>query len=90
MVESVPEIDRPARVMTLLVPTFLLAKVAVALDVDRVTLSPPITPESEAEFLLRSAVAESVALYSRLFAVMPVTVSVFLEMSAVAVGWVSV
>ena len=80
----------PAIVTTLLVPTFLLANVAVAPAVESVTLSPLITPESAAEPLLRSAVAESVALYSRLLAVIQVTVSSLAVMFAEVVGWVSV
>ena len=79
---------RPATLMVLLVPTFLLANVAVAPAVESVTLSPLMTPESAAEPLLRSAVAESVALYSRLLAVMPVTVSSLVVMFASVVGWV--
>ena len=51
---------RPTTVIVLLVPTFLLANVAVAPAVESVTLSPLMTPASEAEPLLRSAVAESV------------------------------
>ena len=76
--------------MVLLVPTFLLANVAVADAVDSETLSPLMTPASAAEFLFSSAVAESVALYSRLLAVMPVTVSSLAVMFADVVGWVSV
>ena len=74
----------------MLVPTFLLAKVAVALDVDKETLSPLMTPDSAAEFLFNKAVAETVESYSRLLVVMPVTVRVFVVMFADVVGWVSV
>ena len=72
------------------IATVFVANVAVALDVDKVTLSPLKTPDSAAEFLFSSAVAESVALYSRLLAVMPVTVSSFAKIDALVVGWVSV
>ena len=80
----------PAMVTCLPTPTFLLAKLAVANEVDSVTVSPLMTPESAAEPLLSNAVADVVASYSRLLAVMPVTVIVFAVMDAVAVGWVSV
>ena len=48
----------PATVTVLLVPVFGLAKVAVAFAVDKVTLSPLTTPESAAEPLFNSDVAE--------------------------------
>ena len=72
------------------VATFLSANVAVADDVESVTVSPEMTPESAADALFNSAVAEFVASYSRSLAVMPVTVSSFAVMEAVVVGWVSV
>ena len=90
MVASVPEMVSPAMVTVFPVATFLSANVAVADDVESVTVSPEMTPESAADALFNSAVAELVASYSRLLAVMPVTVSVFAEISAVVVGWVSV
>ena len=51
----------PAMVMFLLLPMFLLANVAVADAVERVTVSPLSTPESAAVFLMRSVVADVLA-----------------------------
>ena len=46
-------------------------------------------PESAADDLTSSAVADGDALYIRSFAVMPVTVRFFAVMDAVVEGWVS-
>ena len=81
---------RSATVTTLFVPTFLLAKVAVAAVVTSDTVSFVSTPTNAAEALFNNAVADVVALYTRLLAVMPLTVRVFTVMLAVVVGWVSV
>ena len=78
--------DRLATNTVLFVPTFLLAKLAVADAVESVTVSPLMTPDNAAEPLLSRAVAESVPSYSRLLAVMPVTASAFAVMDAVVVG----
>ena len=80
----------PAIVTTLPTPTFLLANVAVALEVDSVTTSLPAIPLKAAEPLFNSAVANVDALYVRLLAVMPVMVRSFAVIDAVVVGWVSV
>ena len=86
MVASSPEMLRPATVIVLLLPTFLSANVAVADAVDSVTASPETTPESAAEPLFRSVVAELLPSYTLLLAVMPVTVRVFAVIDAVVVG----
>ena len=52
----------PVMVIGFAVPMFLLANVAAAAVWLRVTVSFVSTPESAAVFLLRSAVAESLAL----------------------------
>ena len=61
MAASVPEMVMPAMVMAFASATFLLAKLAVAAEWLSVTLSPDSTPESAAEVLTRSAVADVVA-----------------------------
>ena len=86
MPASVPEMVRPATVTVLLLSTLLLANVAVADEVDKVTTSPETTPDSAAEPVFNNAVADVVRSYSRLLAVMPVTVMFFAVMFAVAVG----
>ena len=58
-------------------PMVLLAKVAVADVVDRLTVSPATTPDNAADPVTSCAVADVVASYSRLLAVMPVTVKFF-------------
>ena len=79
----------PAMVTCLPTPMFLLAKLAVADVVDNVTVSPLITPDNAAEPFTNNAVADVVPSYSRLLAVMPVTVSSFVVTSAVVCGWVN-
>ena len=71
----------------LLVPTFLLANVAVAPDESIVTVSPLITPTSEA--LVNDGVAATAASYSLLAAVMPEMVSVFVATTNVCVTLVA-
>ena len=68
---------RPAMVTCLPTPTSLLANVAEADPVFRLTMSPETTPDSAADPVTSCAVADVVASYSRLLAVMPVTVSPF-------------
>ena len=80
----------PVMVTTLLVPIVLVAKDAVAPDVDSVTTSPNSLPTIAADDLLSNAVADAVASYSRSSAVMPLMVKDFAVMDAVVVGWVSV
>ena len=70
-------------------PMFLSANVAAADDVERLTVSPDSTPDNAAEPFTRSAVAEVDASYTRLLAVMPVTVMFLAVMFAVVVGCVS-
>ena len=82
--------DRFATNTVLLVSTAFVVNVAVADEVLSATVSPLMTPDSAAEPLLRSAVAELVASYSRLLAVMPVTVRSLARIDAVVVGWVMV
>ena len=90
MAASVPEMDRLATNTVLLVPIVFVAKLAVADAVESVTVSPLTTPDSAADPLFNNAVADVVASYSRLLAVIPVTVSSFAVIDAVVVGWVSV
>ena len=77
-------------VIGLAVPMFLLSNVAVAVVWFRVTTSSVATPARAAVVLLRSRVAFVDALYSRPFAVIPVTVSPFAVMLAEVDGWVRV
>ena len=76
----------PVMVIGLLVPMFLFAKVAVAALWLSVTMSPVSTPDSADEVFTRSDVATADALYTRLVAVMPVTVRILRTMDAVTVG----
>ena len=80
----------PAIVIGLLVPMFLLVKLAVAALWSSVMLSFVSTPSNAAEVFTRSAVAESEALYMRLVAVMPDTESSLAVIDAEVDGWVSV
>ena len=80
----------PVMVIGLLVPMFLLAKVAVTALWVRVTTSSVTTPTSAAEVFTSRSVAETVESYTRLVAVMPETVRPLAVMSAVVAGWVSV
>ena len=80
----------PEIVMVLVVPTVLVANSAEAPLWLRVTLSPETTPESAAEVLTSWDVASTVWLYTRLLAVIPVTVSALATIAADVVGWVSV
>ena len=70
----------------LLVPMFLFANVAAALVVESTTSSDPCFPTSAAEPFTRSEVAVTPASYTRLVAVIPVTVSSLVVMFAVVVG----
>ena len=79
----------PARVTILPSATFLFAKLAVAALWSSVTASPDSTPERAAEPFTRSAVADVVASYTRLLAVMPETVRVLAVTLALAAGCVS-
>ena len=81
---------RPAMVTVLPRPTFLSATVAVAEPVDNVTTSLPCFPTSAADPRTNCGVTLVPALYVRLLAVMPVTVSSLAVMLRVVVGWVSV
>ena len=76
----------PAMVTVLLLPIVLVANVAVALVVERVTVSPVSLPTIAADALFNNAVAEVVASYTRSFAVMPLMVSVFAVIDAMVVG----
>ena len=76
----------PVIVTVLLGPMFLLANVAVAPLWSRVIGSLPWIPESAADVLIRSGVATADALYTRLFAVIPVTVRFIAVMEAVVEG----
>ena len=67
----------PLIVTVLLVPIALFANEAVAPLVSRVMVSLLWMPTSAAEPLLSNAVADVVASYTRLLAVMPLTVSSF-------------
>ena len=67
----------PAMVTCFPAPMVLFAKLAVADAVDRLTVSPATTPDRAADPVTRSAVADVVASYSRLLAVIPVTVRFF-------------
>ena len=87
---SAPLMVLPPTRTVLLVPTVFDANVAVAPVVLSVTASRPITPFSAAEPLFRSDVAAVVESYTLLLAVMPVIVSAFAVMLAVAVGCVTV
>ena len=79
----------PAIVIGLLLPIVLDAKVAVAALWSRVTVSLLSTPESAAAPFTRRLVADVVRSYSRLFAVIPVTVSGLAVTVPVNEGWVS-
>ena len=85
-----PLIVRPVSVMIFDVPTPFVANVAAAEAVERMTVSLPCLPDSAAEPSERSAVAAVVESYTRLLAVIPVTVSSFVKILAVVVGCVSV
>ena len=76
----------PEIVIVFALPTFLLAKDPVMEAVERLTASPDSTPDNAAPVVSKTDVAELDALYTRLLAVMPVTVSVFSVIEPVAVG----
>ena len=76
----------PSMVIGLPTPMSLVAKVAVALVVTRVTSSELCLPTRVAEVLTRRSVAFVEALYTRPFAVMPVTVSSLAVIVAVVAG----
>ena len=74
----------------LLLPTDLVSNNAVAELSSSVTTSFISMPTREAAFLTSNDVAAVDALYTRLEAVIPLTVNVFRVMFAVVLGWVSV
>ena len=84
MPASAPLMVLPVMVTTLLVPTFLLAKVPAADVVLRVTVSPETLPTSAAEPFTKVAVV--LALYTLFDAVMPEMMSSLAVMLAVVVG----
>ena len=86
MAASVPLMERPVMVMGFAVPTFLLANVPAIEPVESVTTSFVSTPDNAAFVVSRTEVADSLALYTRLLAVIPVTVSVFSVIEPVVVG----
>ena len=90
MPASVPEMVRPEIATVFPTPTVLSANAPATELVDNVTLSPLTTPASVADPETSCAVAFAVPSYTRLLAVMPVTVSSLAVMDAVVVGWVSV
>ena len=79
---------RPDILTKMPVPTLDVANVPTAVEVDNVTVSPAMTPTSEALPVFKVAVV--LASYTLLFAVMPVTVKALAVMFAVEVGWVNV
>ena len=76
----------PAMVTVFALPTFLFANDPAIEAVERLTASPDSTPDNAAFVVSRTDVAESDALYTRLLAVIPVTVMVFSVIEPVAVG----
>ena len=90
MAASAPLIERPWRLTTFALPTAFVANDAVAEEVESVTTSLPCLPTSAADPRTSCNVAFVVESYTRLFAVMPETVSSFAKIDAVVVGWVSV
>ena len=71
-------------------PAFLSSNDAVAPAVDRVTSSPETLPERAAVPVESRLVADTVRSYTRLLAVMLITLSVLGEIRAVPTGWVTV
>ena len=76
----------PEIVTVFAVPTVLVANSAVAPLRSSPGVSPKTIPESAAEVVTSCEVASTVRSYTRLLAVMPVTVSVFAIIVAVVVG----
>ena len=80
----------PEIVMAFALPTFLFAKIPAMEEVERLTESPDSTPDNAALEVSSVEVAFAEALYTRLLAVMPVTVMVFAVTAPVTVGCINV
>ena len=90
MSASAPLIVMPVIVIALLLPTVFEANVPLIPATDMETVSPLTTPESAADDVTSWSYASVVASYTRLLAVMPVTVNVFAVTDAEVDGWVRV
>ena len=85
-----PLIERASTEIVLPVPTFFVSKAAVAFATERLTASEPCVPTRLALPVFSRLVASVVALYTRLFAEIPITVNVLAVIEAEVVGWISV